>query len=153
MKNNNQRGNQKSDYRGATVGDFLAPDQLASIKQFAQGPVTLEGKLKLFKQLSVEHEVVSHGRKDKRSRLGSFVNKMFNTQLALPSTGRRQQIGKAIKFGQEYLIENPTVSVYYAAAMGAAIEYREWMTLVGDLKPEQQLAILNQDATETPANS
>jgi len=32
--------------------------------------------------------------------------------------------------------------VYFAAAMGAAEEYREWMALVGDLKPEQQLAIL-----------
>lgn len=145
MSNNNQR-----QFRGMSVGDFIPPDQLKQIKEFATGPQTLEGKLQLFTKLAQEHEVSNPrngGRKDRRSRLGSFINKMFNTELPLPSTGRRQQIGKAIKFAKEYLQENPATSVYGAAAMGAALEYREWMALVGDLKPEQQLAILNSEET------
>jgi len=132
-------------WRGASVGDFIAPDQMEEIKKYAQGPQTLEGKLDLYNRLAAEHEVTNPhnpGRKDKRSRLGSFINKMFNSELVLPSTGRRQQIGKAIKYGKDYLTDHPEVSVYYAAGMGAAEEYREWMALVGDLKPEQQLAIL-----------
>jgi hypothetical protein len=132
-------------YRGASVGDFIPPEQLEQIKQYAQGPQTLEGKMDLYNRLAAEHEVTNPqhpGRKDKRSRLGSFINKMFNSELVLPSVGRRQQIGKAIKYGKDYLQEHPEVSVYYAAGMGAAEEYREWMALVGDLKPEQQLAIL-----------
>lgn len=140
--------NQRREYRGATVGDFIPPDQLSEIKKFALGPVTLEGKLKLFAQLAQEHEVPNPRdpkRKDRRSKLGSFVNKMFNTELVLPSVGRRQQIGKAIKFAKEYLTEHPDVSVYHAVAMGAALEYREWMQLVGDLQPEQQLSIMNSE--------
>jgi len=75
---------------------------------------------------------------------------MFNTEIVLPSTGRRQQIGKAIKFGKEYLQDHSDVSVYYAAAMGAALEYREWMACIGGLSEAQQLAVLNNDQ-EIPA--
>jgi|SRR5271157_1136574 len=142
-------GQNNKQYRGATVGEFIPADQLKAIKEFALGPQTIEGKLTLFAKLAQEHEVVNprdKNRKDRRSRLGSFINKMFNTELVLPSTGRRQQIGKAIKFAKEYLIENPTVSVYYAAAMGAALEYREWMACVGGLSEEQQMTILNTEA-------
>lgn len=133
-------------YRGATVGDFIPPDQLALIKKFAEAPPTLEGKLALYNKLAAEHEVINPhqpGRKEKRSKLGTFINKLFNTEIVLPAMGRRQQIGKAIKFGKDYLIDHPEVSVYHAAAWGAAEEYREWMALVGDLQPEQQLAIMN----------
>lgn len=142
------QNNQNRQYSGASVGDFVAPDQLKTIRDFALGPQTLEGKLTLFNKLAAEHEVTNpknSNRKERRSRLGTFINKLFNTELVLPSVGRRQQIGKAIKFAKEYLTEHPEISVYYAAAMGAAIEYREWIALVGDLKPEQQMAILNDD--------
>lgn len=148
MGNNNKP---RQSFRGASVGDFLAPDQLKTIKEFALGPQTLEGKLQLYVKLSTEHEVSNpkaQGRKDRRSRLGGFINKMFNTELVLPSVGRRQQIGKAIKYGKDYLTDNPTVSVYFAAAMGAAQEYREWQALIGDLQPEQQMAILNSESTD-----
>jgi hypothetical protein len=143
--------NNQKEYRGAKVGDFIAPDQLERIKQYALGPQTLEGKLALYNKLAAEHEVVNPRdpkRKDRRSKLGTFINKLFNTQMELPAVGRRQQIGKAIKFGKEYLKENPGASVYFAAAMGAAEEYREWMALIGDLKPEDQLAIMNSEAAE-----
>lgn len=143
--------NKQTQYRGAAVADFIPADQLAKIKAFATEPRTIEDKLALFNRYAAEHEVVNPNnpkRKDRRSRLGTFINKMFNSQLVLPQVGRRQQIGKAVKFAKEYLIENPTVSVYYAAGMGAALEYREWMDLVGDLNPEQQLSILNSDVTE-----
>lgn len=136
---NNQR-----QHRGASFADFIPADQLAKIKEYATGPQTLEGKLELFNRLAQEHEVVlPGGRKDRRSRLGSFINKLFNSEFVLPTTGRRQQIGKAVKFAKEYLIEYPEASVYYAAAMGAAEEYREWMAMIGDIEPEQQMAILN----------
>jgi hypothetical protein len=140
-------------YRGATVAEFIPQDQLEEIKKFALGPQTLEGKLALYAKYATEHEVANPKdpkRKDRRSRLGSFINKMFNTELVLPSTGRRQQIGKAIKFGKEYLQDHSDVSVYYAAAMGAAMEYREWMACVGGLSEAQQLAVLNNDQ-EIPA--
>jgi hypothetical protein len=141
----------KQQYRGAVVADFIPADQLAKIKEFAMEPRTLKDKLALFDKYATEHEVPNPNntkRKDRRSRLGSFVNKMFNSQLVLPQVGRRQQIGKAIKFAKTYLIEHPEVSVYYATGMGAAIEYREWMDLVGDLNPEQQLSIMNSELTE-----
>lgn len=144
--------NSQKQYRGATVGDFIAPDQLEKIKAYAQGPQTLEDKLALYNKLALEHEVVNPRdpkRKDRRSRLGSFINKLFNTQMVLPAIGRRQQIGKAVKFGKEYLKDNPAASIYFAGAMGAAEEYREWMaTGIGDLQPEQQLAIINSETAE-----
>jgi hypothetical protein len=129
--------------------EFISPDELAKIKQFAKGPQTLEYKLSLFAKYTVEYEVPNAripGRKDRRCRLGTFINKLFNTQLVLPAVGRRQQIGKAIKFAKEYLIEHPECAIYYAAAMGAAQEYREWMAAVGELQPEQQMAILDAEA-------
>jgi len=144
---------QNRQYHGATVAEFLPLDQLEEIKKFALGPQTLEGKLALYAKYAMEHEVANPKdpkRKDRRSRLGSFINKMFNTELVLPSTGRRQQIGKAIKFGKEYLQDHPEVAVYYAAAMGAAMEYREWMACVGGLSEAQQLSVLNSDQ-EIPA--
>ena len=134
----------KRQYRGASLADFVPEDQLAKIREFALGPQTLEDKLTLFNKLAQEHEVTNpSGRKDRRSRLGSFVNRLFNTEFILPSSGRRQQIGKAIKYAKEYLIDNPEASVYFATTMGAAQEYREWMAAIGDLQPEQQMAILN----------
>jgi hypothetical protein len=127
------------------IKSFLDAETLEKIKQFAQEPVTLEDKLKLFIKLSTNHQVtLPGGRTDYRSRLGSFINKLFNSEMILPSTGRRQQIGNAIKFAEAYLRENPKASIYHATTMGAAEEYKEWMTLVGDLKPEHQLAIMNQ---------
>ena len=131
------------------IKSFLDAETLEKIRQFAQEPVTLEDKLKLFVKLSTNHQVtLSGGRTDYRSRLGSFVNKLFNSEMTLPSTGRRQQIGNAIKYAEAYLRGNPEVSIYYATAMGAAEEYKEWMTLVGDLKPEQQLSIMNSPDTQ-----
>src|SRR5271156_2319349 len=126
------------------IKNFLDAEPLDKIKAFALEPVTLEGKLKLFVKLSTNRQVtLPGGRTDYRSALGSFVNKLFNSEMVLPSTGRRQQIGMALKFAEAYLRENTESSIYHAAAMGAAEEYREWMTLVGDLKPEQQLAIMS----------
>jgi hypothetical protein len=131
--------------RGATVAEFIPLEQLEKIKAFAMGPQTIGGKVELYDKYSTEYEVVNKYNpkwKNRRCKLGMFINDLFNSQLELPTVGRRQQIGNAIKFGRAYLIDNPDSSIYHAAAMGAAQEYREWMNLVGDLSPEQQMAIL-----------
>jgi len=140
--------NNKGHHFGPSVGDFIAPDQLKEIMAFATGPTTLQDKLRLFDKLSEEHMVSDKRnpeRKTRRSRLGGYVNNIFNTTLILPTVGRWQQIAKAIKFGKTYLQENPAVSVYYAVFMGAAQEYREWQALVGGLTEEQQLDIVKGD--------
>jgi|SRR5208282_1524178 len=136
--------NQRHQGYEVNIKNFLDAETLAKIKEFATEPVTLEGKLKLFTKLSTNRQVnLGGGRTDYRSQLGSFINKLFNSEMVLPSTGRRQQIGTALKFAEVYLRENPESSIYHAAAMGAAEEYREWQILVGDLKPEQQMAIMS----------
>lgn len=130
--------------------EFISPDELKKIKKVAQEGKTLQGKLRLYDGLAQEYEI-PHPRyqnvKSKRSKLGMFVNKLFSTQegLILPIVGRRQQIGCAIKYGKAYLIENPEVGIYFAAAMGAAQEYREWMASIGDLTEEQQTNIINSE--------
>lgn len=144
MSKNQSRGHEFN------IRDHIDQDSLAKILEFAKGPTDVEGKLKLYQKLSTNQKVnLPGGRVDYRSRLGSFINKLFNTELVLPSTGRRQQIGNAVKYGETYLRENPDVSVYFAATMGAAQEYREWQDLVGGLKPEQQIATMSSgDSTE-----
>ena len=133
---------QQSNY-DVNIKSYLDEETLERLRQFAKEPITLEDKLALFAKLAANHQVkLQGGRTDYRSRLGTFINKLFNSELRLPSTCRRQQIGNAIKFAEVYLREHPEVSIYLAAAYGAAAEYKEWITTVGDLKPEQQLSIM-----------
>lgn len=142
----------RQQHHGAALEDFIPKDELQKILDYAREPQTIEGKLQLFDKLTKEYPVVNPrypNRTDRRSRAGTFINRMFNTQLELPSIGRRQQIGKAVKFAREYLIEQPQASLYFALAMGAAEEYKEWHALIGDLKPAQQMAILNSEAGES----
>lgn len=139
MSNNKERHELK-------VRDFLDPESLATILQFAKEPTDIESKIRLFGKYATNQKVnLPGGRVDYRSKIGSFINKLFNSELVLPSTGRRQQIGNAVKYAESYLREHSEVAIYYAAAMGAAQEYREWMDLVGGLKPEQQIAIMNSE--------
>lgn len=135
--------------RGASIGDFITTDQLEIIKSHALGPLTIEEKLEYFRKLTVEYTVTNPktNYKTRRSRLGQFINKIYNTELVLPSAGRWQQIQKAIKAAKEYLIDNPEVSVYYAAAAGAAIEYREWQAEVGGMTEEQQMSAVTSEAS------
>jgi hypothetical protein len=139
MKNNRVR------FQGAPIAQFIPPDQLAEILNYARDPQTLDDKLKLFDRLCVNYEIVNEytGFKSRRSKLGTFINDLFKVEMVLPLSQRRYQIVMALKFARLYLIENPNVSIYYATVMGAADEYREWMASVGDLKPEQQIAIMN----------
>lgn len=135
--------------RGTEARYCIDPKQLEKIKAFATGPKTVEEKLDLYDRYSTEYEVVNQYNpkwKSHRCKLGMFIHELFNGQLKLPIVGRRQQIGNAIKLGRLYLIDHPDSSVYNAAGMGAAIEFRDWMNLVGDLSPEQQLAILKIDS-------
>jgi hypothetical protein len=143
-KNNQVNGRQQTRFPMAQV---IPPSQLEEILNYAKDPQTLEDKLKLFDRYCVDYEVVNThtGFKSRRSKLGTFINDLFKTKLLLPIGQRRYQIAMAIKFARFYLIENPDVSIYFATAMGAADEYREWMASVGDLKPEQQMAILASD--------
>jgi len=143
MNNKNVKNIRKS-FSGAPMAQFLPPDQLAEILNYAKDPQSLEDKLKLFDRLSIDYEVINThtGYKSRRSKLGAYINELFKTELLLPIDQRRYQITMALKFARLYLIENPTASIYYATTMGAAEEFREWMASVGDLKPEQQMAIL-----------
>jgi hypothetical protein len=138
----------KNDNRGheLKIRDYIDEDSLKAILEFAKEPADLDGKLRLFTKYATNTKVnLPGGRVDYRSRIGSFINKLFNSELTLPSTGRRQQIGNAVKYAEVYLREHSEVAIYYAAAMGAAQEYREWMDLVGGLKPEQQIAIMSSE--------
>ena len=113
--------------------------------EFAKEPVGLEEKLKLFTKLSTNHQVtLPGGRKVGRCRLGSFVNNLFNNQMILPTTGRYQQIGNALRHAEAYLRDNPEAPIYYATAMGAALEYREWLSLGEEPSSEQQMAALDE---------
>lgn len=141
-------------FRGARIGDFIPQDQLEKIREYALAPQSLEDKLILFNKMVVEHEVPhpkDPTKKDHRSKLGSFINRLFYTQMKLPIIGRRQQIGKAVKYAREYLKDNPHASIYFAAAMGAAEEYREWMATVGDLTPTQQEIVMDVEKENEPA--
>ena len=96
-------GQNNRQYHGATVAEFLPQDQLEAIKKFAQEPQGLEEKLNLYAQYATEHEVANPKdpkRKDRRSRLGSFINKMFNTELVLPSTAGASRSAKQSSSGR-----------------------------------------------------
>jgi hypothetical protein len=134
-------------FKGAPIAQFLSPGQLQEIIDYAKDPQPIESKLKLYDRLATDAEIVNPntGHKSWGSVLGGHINNLFHTKLSLPSDQRRYQILQALKFGRAYLVENPDVSVYFAAIIGAAEEYREWVATVGDLQPEQQKSIVGGD--------
>ena len=132
-------------FKGAPIAQFIGVDKFQEIVEYAKDPQTAEAKLKLYDRLSSDHEIVNvnTGHKSWGSTLGGHINIIFHSDLPLPGAQRRHQILQALKFGRTYLVENPEASVYFAATMGAAEEYREWMATIGDLQPEQQKSIID----------
>lgn len=136
-----------------SIADLVPQDQIERALAVATRPYTLEEKLKKFDELKVEKAQWNpranngKGRMEKRSVLGTLANQIFNKfeGLTLPNINRRQQIGNAIRFGRQFLIDNPEVSVYYALLQGAAQEAREWNMCVGNLSEEQQISMLSNE--------
>jgi hypothetical protein len=135
--------NHQHENTGAKIKDFVSPERLKQIVDYARAPQTLEDKVRIYDKLATEYEVTFRtGWKVRRSHLGIFINTLFSTSMPLSRDYRHQQIEQAIKKGREYLEEMPEAAIYFAAAMGAAEEYREWTALFGGLNPEQQMAAL-----------